>query len=46
MTGPFDVCVVGGGPAGAGLAAALARTGHRVVVVEQRAFPATTSVSR
>ncbi len=39
MTGPFDVCVVGGGPAGAGLAAALARTGHRVAVVEQRVFP-------
>lgn len=39
MTGPFDVCVVGGGPAGAGLATALARTGHRVAVVEQRVFP-------
>ena len=39
VTGPFDVCVVGGGPAGAGLAAALARTGHRVAVVEQRVFP-------
>ena len=39
VTGPFDVCVVGGGPAGAGLAAALARTGYRVCVVEQRVFP-------
>jgi flavin-dependent dehydrogenase len=35
----WDVCVLGGGPAGATVAARLAGVGHRVVVVEQRAFP-------
>jgi flavin-dependent dehydrogenase len=34
-----DVCVVGGGPAGAALALRLAQLGRRVVVVERSAFP-------
>jgi flavin-dependent dehydrogenase len=34
-----EVCVVGGGPAGAALACRLARLGHDVVLVEAEAFP-------
>ncbi|MEV1119813.1 NAD(P)/FAD-dependent oxidoreductase [Actinosynnema sp. NPDC049800] len=34
-----DVCVVGGGPAGAVCALRLARLGHRVVLLERRPFP-------
>ncbi len=34
-----EVCVVGGGPAGATIAARLATLGHDVVVVERAAFP-------
>ncbi|MFP5282065.1 MAG: NAD(P)/FAD-dependent oxidoreductase [Actinomycetes bacterium] len=39
MTLAVDVCVVGGGPGGATTAAALARVGRRVALVEQRPFP-------
>ena len=39
VDGGVDVCVVGGGPAGATVAAALARLGRRVAVVEHRTFP-------
>ncbi|NMO16526.1 FAD-dependent oxidoreductase [Pyxidicoccus fallax] len=34
-----EVCVVGGGPAGAALALRLARLGHAVCLVERQAFP-------
>lgn len=34
-----DVCVIGGGPAGAALACRLAKLGHGVVVVERHSFP-------
>lgn len=36
---PFDVCVVGGGPAGAALALRLAQLGRRVVIAEKVGFP-------
>jgi 2-polyprenyl-6-methoxyphenol hydroxylase-like FAD-dependent oxidoreductase len=36
---PFDVCVVGGGPAGASLALRLAQLGRRVAIAERAAFP-------
>lgn len=40
MTGlQTEVCVVGGGPAGACAAMRLAALGHRVCLVERRAFP-------
>jgi flavin-dependent dehydrogenase len=39
VTGEFDLCVVGGGPAGATLAGRCARLGHHVAVVEQHRFP-------
>lgn len=39
MTDEFEVCVVGGGPAGATLAGRCARLGHHVAVVEQHRFP-------
>jgi len=42
VTDEFEVCVVGGGPAGATLAARLARLGHHVAVVEQHRFRAPT----
>ncbi|WP_247195718.1 tryptophan 7-halogenase [Streptomyces sp. GESEQ-35] len=35
----FDVIVVGGGPAGATVAAAVALRGHRVLLLEQHTFP-------
>jgi len=35
----FDVCVIGGGPAGAVAAWKLARLGHTVLVIERAAFP-------
>ncbi|MBC7911543.1 MAG: tryptophan 7-halogenase [Pyrinomonadaceae bacterium] len=34
-----EVCVIGGGPAGAALALRLVQLGHTVVVVEKQAFP-------
>lgn len=39
MTRECEVCVVGGGPAGAALATRLAQLGHHVMIVEQRRFP-------
>ncbi len=36
---PFDVAVVGGGPAGSTVATLLARTGQRVVLLEREHFP-------
>lgn len=39
MNDEFEVCVVGGGPAGAALAARLALLGRRVAVAEQHRFP-------
>ncbi len=39
MTTEAEVCVVGGGPAGATVAVRLAQLGHDVVVVEQHPFP-------
>lgn len=35
----FDVCVIGGGPAGASLALRLAQLGRSVVVIEKHCFP-------
>jgi flavin-dependent dehydrogenase len=35
----FDVCVIGGGPAGASLALQLAKLGRSVAVVEKASFP-------
>jgi uncharacterized protein len=37
--GVFDVCIVGGGPAGASLALRLAQLGRRVAVAERAVFP-------
>jgi len=34
-----EICVIGGGPAGASLALRLARLGHEVCLVERQAFP-------
>jgi flavin-dependent dehydrogenase len=39
MSFDCDVVVVGGGPAGSTAASALARAGHRVVLLERDAFP-------
>ncbi len=39
MSDDVEVCVVGGGPAGAALAARLAQLGHDVAIVEQHRFP-------
>lgn len=36
---PYDVCVVGGGPAGSSLALRLAQLGRRVAVIEKSTFP-------
>ncbi len=36
---PFDVHIIGGGPAGASAAAILAEHGHRVLVLEREQFP-------
>ncbi|MBL9180404.1 MAG: tryptophan 7-halogenase [Verrucomicrobiaceae bacterium] len=36
---PYDVAVIGGGPAGAAAATFLSRAGHRCVVFEQAKFP-------
>lgn len=38
-TDPYDVAVIGGGPAGATAAALLAEAGHRVAVFEKSRFP-------
>jgi len=38
-TEEFDVVVVGGGPAGATVSTAVAMRGHRVLLIEQEAFP-------
>lgn len=35
----YDVCVIGGGPAGAAIGQVLARLGHDVAIVEQARFP-------
>jgi flavin-dependent dehydrogenase len=35
----YDVCVIGGGPAGAALATRLAQLGHSVVLLEKQLFP-------
>jgi flavin-dependent dehydrogenase len=39
MIAHFDICVLGGGPSGATVAARLTRLGHRVALIEQRPFP-------
>jgi flavin-dependent dehydrogenase len=35
----YDVCVIGGGPAGAALALRLAKLGRRTILIERDAFP-------
>jgi len=35
----YDVCVIGGGPAGSALATFLQRAGHRCVILERSVFP-------
>ena len=37
--GNYDVCVVGGGPAGAAVATFLQRAGHRCLILERSTFP-------
>jgi flavin-dependent dehydrogenase len=37
--GSYDVCVVGGGPAGSALATFLQRGGHRCLILERSVFP-------
>jgi flavin-dependent dehydrogenase len=39
VTGEWEICVVGAGPAGAVLATRLAQLGHHVTIVEQCRFP-------
>ncbi len=43
--GPFDVAVVGAGPAGAMLAHCLAKKDHRVLLLEREAFPRSVTCS-
>src|SRR6266480_4674238 len=38
-TAPYDVAIIGGGPAGSTAAALLARAGRRVIVFERERFP-------
>ncbi|MEE8469482.1 MAG: FAD-dependent oxidoreductase, partial [Planctomycetota bacterium] len=37
--GPFDVIVIGAGPAGSAAATVLAQYGHRVALLEKQEFP-------
>jgi flavin-dependent dehydrogenase len=37
--GSYDICVVGGGPAGSALATFLQRDGHRCLILERSVFP-------
>jgi FADH2-dependent halogenase len=39
QTWDFDVAIVGGGPAGAAAASTLARSGHRILLLEREHFP-------
>lgn len=39
MSKIYDVCVIGGGPAGAALALRLAKLGRRAILIERDAFP-------
>ncbi|MFT7677401.1 MAG: flavin-dependent dehydrogenase [Planctomycetota bacterium] len=39
MSAPFDVIIVGAGPAGSSAATMLAQDGHRVLVLEKEEFP-------
>jgi len=39
MNSPYDVLIIGGGPAGASTATILAEHGHRVLVIEREKFP-------
>ena len=39
MTPDYDVAVIGGGPGGSSAATALARRGHKVLLLERDVFP-------